>query len=150
MAFLPALAGYHRETGAFARLHVSPTGRNNDRRRLTFHFSRALIELAGWQGGERFVVGLGIGADLGAFQISRVTKARAGLRLIPQSNARGFRLLITLPPVIHGVRPAEFIDRLRLPATLDFTIDGEAMVLRPALEHLPQGDSHTARPFLPH
>lgn len=132
MSFLPALSGWFREpAGPNARLHVAPTGRYMDRRRLTFVISRELVELAGWQGGERIVVSLGVGDDLGAFQLARVTKARAGLKLIPcSSGARGFRLNVTLPPELHGVRPADFLDRLPTPIRLDFTVRDGAIELR--------------------
>ncbi len=131
MPFLPAISGWYREpTGPNARLHICKSGRNLDRRRLTFVLSRELIEQAGWQGGERVVIALGVGDDLGAFQISRVTKARAGLKLIPHSNARGFRVHLTLPPEIHGVRPADFLDLIELPARLDFAVRDGALELR--------------------
>lgn len=131
MPFLPAISGWYREpSGPNARLHVSKCGQKLDRRRLTFVLSRELIEQAGWQGGERLVIALGVGDDLGAFQISRVTKARAGLKLIPHSNARGFRVSLTLPPEIHGVRPADLLDTLELPARLDIEAHTGALELR--------------------
>jgi len=131
MAFLPAISGWVREpTGPNARLHICKTGRNLDRRRLTFVLSRELIEQVGWQGGERVVIALGVGDDLGAFQISRITKPRAGLKLIPHSHARGFRVSVTLPPQIHGVRPVDFLDLIALPARLDFAVHDGALELR--------------------
>lgn len=131
MAFLPAISGWVREpTGPNARLHISKTGRSLDRRRLTFVLSRELIEQVGWQGGERVVIALGVGDDLGAFQISRITKPRAGLKLIPHSHARGFMVSVTLPPQIHGVRPADFLDLIALPARLDFAVHDSALELR--------------------
>lgn len=131
MPFLPAISGWHREpTGPNARLHICKTGRALDRRRLTFVLSRELIEQVGWQGGERVVIALGVGEDLGAFQISRVTRARAGLKLIPHSHARGFRVHLTLPPEIHGIRPADVLDALELPARLDFAVRDGALELR--------------------
>lgn len=131
MPFLPAISGWYREpSGPNARLHICKCGQRLDRRRLTFVLSRELVEQAGWQGGERVVIALGVGDDLGAFQISRVTKARAGLKLISHSNARGFRVHVTLPPEIHGVRPADFLDTLELPARLDFEVRNGALELR--------------------
>lgn len=132
MSFLPAISGWFREpSGPNARLHISRTGQRQDRRRLTFVLSRELIELCGWQGGERVVVSIGVGEDLGAFQISRVTKARAGLKLIPvSSQGRGYRVHVTLPPELHGVRPADFLDRLPLPNRMDFAVRDSALELR--------------------
>jgi hypothetical protein len=131
MSFLPALSGGRMQAhGAWARLHVCKSGRMNDRRRLMFVFSRDLVEKLGWQGGERFVVSLGVDEDLGAFQISRVSRTRTGLKLIPKSNAAGFRLGITLPPEIHGIRPADFLDTLLLPMALNFEIQSGAALLR--------------------
>lgn len=131
MPFLPAISGHWRApSGPTARLHVARFGRLEDRRQIAFVLSRELIELCGWQGGERFVLSLGIGEDLGAFQLVRVTKAGAGMKLIPSSQARGFRVRFNLPPEIHGIRPADYLDRLRLPATLDFTIADGAMTLQ--------------------
>lgn len=145
MSFLPALSGYWRApTGPNARLHVASAGRNNDRRRLTFILSRELVEMAGWQAGERIVVSLGADDDLGAFQLSRCTKPRTGIKLIAHSNARGFRLHITLPPEIHGLRPAEMLDSMALPAPLTFTVNGAAMVLR---ADLTASAARAAEPF---
>lgn len=131
MAFLPAISGWAREpAGPSVHLHMYKSGRNLDRRRLTFVLSREVIEQVGWQGGERVVLALGVGDDLGSFQISRITKPRDGLKLIPRPHARGFRVSVTLPPGIHGVRPADFLDLLALPAPLDFAVREGALELR--------------------
>lgn len=131
MPFLPAISGWQRfPRGPSARLHMSKSGRHLDRRQLVFVLSRELIEQLGWQGGERVVLSLGVGEDLGAFQLSRITRANTGVKLIPHSNARGFRVHITLPPEIHGIRPADFLDRMDLPASLDFSVRDGALELR--------------------
>lgn len=144
MPFLPVISGWHRESsGANARLHVSKVGRQLDRRRLCFVLSRELIEQAGWQGGERVVIALGVGDDLGGFQMSRVSRQRAGVKLIAHSNARGFRIHLTLPPAVHGIAPADFLDRIRLPAALEFEVRDGALLLRcPVSRTQSEGESH--------
>lgn len=131
MPFLPALSHYrYVDNSPRCRLHVSRVGQRDERRRLTFVLTRQLVEKLEWQGGERIVVSIGTGEDLGAFQFARVDKAKAGSKLIPNSRAHGFRLHITLPPEIHGIRPAEFLDRLPLPVTLEWSIRDGALELR--------------------
>lgn len=133
MAFLPAITGWVREApGPRATLHTSVSGRDGDRRRLTFALTRELVDEAGWQGGERFVVSIGVGDDLGAFQISRADRPRTGIKLIPHSRARGFRLNLNLPPVIHGVNIHTLIDGLPRPCHCAFSVADGAMVLRTA------------------
>lgn len=134
MSFLPALSprGGDRN-GARVRLHMQVTGRHADRRQLTFVLSRTLLDQLGWQMGERICIAIGTGEDLGAFQATRSGHPRAGAKLSPNSNSSGARLSLSLPPEIHGVRPADFLDRLDLPQHLDIDIDGKALVMRTRL-----------------
>jgi hypothetical protein len=130
LAFLPAITGWARTPpGPRATLHTSVTGRDGDRRRLSFSLSRELVDAAGWQGGERFVVSIGVGPDLGAFQISRCDRPRAGVKLIAHSRALGFRLHLNLPPIVHGVDVPELVDSLPRPCPFAFTIADGALVL---------------------
>ncbi len=131
MAFLPAFSTHGADrTGLRVRLHMQVTGRRGDRRRLTFVLSRGLVEKLGWQLGERIVVALGTEADLGAFQMTRSGHRRVGVALHANSNSSGARLTLSLPPTIHGLEPAVFLDRLVLPQHLDIALEGEALVLR--------------------
>lgn len=135
MAFLPAITGWVREApGPRATLHTSVSGRDGDRRRLTFALTRELVDEAGWQGGERFVVSIGIGDDLGAFQLSRADRPRSGIKLIAHSRARGFRLNLNLPPVIHGVDIVALLKDLDRPCPLAFTAKDGVLILRAELK----------------
>ncbi|WP_288199498.1 hypothetical protein [uncultured Pleomorphomonas sp.] len=131
MAFLPAITGWMREApGPRAVLHKSVTGRDGDRRRLTFTLTRELVEQVGWQGGERFVVSIGVGEDLGAFQLSRADHPRSGIKLIPHSRARGFRLHLNLPPVVHGVNVVAMLEAVPQACPCRFEAQDGVLVLR--------------------
>lgn len=142
MSFLPAITGWVREApGPRATLHTSVSGRDGDRHRLTFALTRELVDEAGWQGGERFVVSIGVGEDLGAFQISRADRPRTGVKLIPNSRARGFRLSLNLPPVIHGVVIADLVGNLPRPCPLAWVAHDAVLVLRAEVKSEAQSSS---------
>lgn len=130
MPFLPAITGWVRQApGPRATIHTAVSGREGDRRRITFVLTRELVDLAGWQGGERFVVSIGTGADRGAFQISRTDRPRTGLKLIPHSQARGFRLHLNLPACVHGIDIPALVDNLPRPCSCRFAMQDAALIL---------------------
>lgn len=130
MTFLPALPGQGRSRGVWARVYSYPTGRYGDRRRLTFTLSRECMDQLKWQGGERIVVMIGVGEDVGSFRLVRCGKPRMGLRISANSNAAGFRVMFTAPEVIHGVRVADFLDRFQGGVAPDIQIEGGVITLR--------------------
>lgn len=132
MSFLPAISGWSREpSGPYVRLHVFREGKYQDRRRLTFHFSRSLVEQLDWQAGDRMVVCIGVGSDLGGFLISKIDRPRTGVKLMPCSKQpRAFRIHLNLAPVVHGIRCSDLVDHLPLPAELSFEVEGGALQVR--------------------
>lgn len=131
MSFLPAISSHTRDrTSLRARLYVQIGGKSADRRRLTFFLSRGLIDRIGWQIGERLIVAIGVGADTGAFQVTRSDHARTGSRLLAVPSSAGARFGLSLPPEVHGFRPADFVDRIVQPASLAWGLTEGALVLR--------------------
>lgn len=128
MAFLPAHSQYLRSSGAYARLHIYRTGRAYDRRQLTFVLSRDLMNRLGWQRGEHIAMSIGTGDDVGAFMLTRT--GRSGHTIYHYSGTQSARVAMTLPPEIHGIKPAAFLDRLQGAQTLDFDIADGALIVR--------------------
>lgn len=122
MPFIPIINGSGKRVyGARIRFYVAPAG--DKRRRVSFHLSRDLVAELGWQGGERVVVSLGAGEDLGAFQISRVTKPKAGVKLTANPNCHGLRCSVTLSPGAHGVDIVELFAPHCEPFDIDFVLE---------------------------
>jgi hypothetical protein len=138
MPFLPTTASPLRDRSpARIRLHAEASGRLGDRRRLTFALSQPLVDQLGWQIGDRITIEIGVGEDLGAFRLSRSKPPGAGSKLLRNSaggmrpEATGARVRTTLPPEMHGLRPAEMIDLAALPIWFEFRISGGTLDLTP-------------------
>lgn len=141
MAFLPVLSGPGRRVvERRIRLYVTAYG---GRRRVSFALSRPLIDDLGWHCGERVVIAIGTGADLGAFQLSRVTRAGAGVKLTAFSRSHGLRCAVTFAPGLHGLDPAQLLDPYAAPVDLAFEI--EAGALRCSLP--PRAEAANVRPL---
>lgn len=129
MAFLPLLpSSGPRVLGKRLRVVVERTGRNLDRRRLTFGLSRELAEALGWQAGDRIVVSIGLGSDLGRAQLSRVERPGAGHKLIAYAQSRVLRVCVTTPLALQGQDMQPWLDALLDPAPVDFAMTDGALV----------------------
>lgn len=93
-------------------MYVYSTGKVGDRRHLVFHLNRQLVTEARWQSGDRFMVSIGVGDDVGAFQICPVSKGKNGIKLCRVVGASAFRLRLCLPPEVHGVAVTDILDGL--------------------------------------
>ncbi len=148
MTFLPAITGWLRDSRHMVTMYAQPYGRDGKRRRVTFALSREVLDEAKWQVGDRVIVSVGVGEHLGSFQISRVQRGRAGMRLAKTSNGgKLVRFHLVLPENLPGVCPAEMLDRYAFPNRMDWKVeDGALMVtLDAAAEAAGAGNVHTLR-----
>lgn len=142
MAFLPLLpSAGPRILGKRLRIVVECSGRNLDRRRLTFGLSRDLAEALAWQPGDRIVVSLGLGPDLGRAQLARVERPGAGHKLISYSGSRVLRVCVTTPAQLQGVDMAPLLDAFIDPAPAAFLIvDGTLLATLTPLRAVEAGN----------
>lgn len=144
MSFLPLLPSSGPSIiGKRVRVLVVRSGRHLDRRRLTFLFSRELTDALNWQPADRVVISLGLGADRGRVQISRVAKSKAGHKLSTVPNCRLLRCAVTTPVLLQGEDVAPVLDAFLDPASADFTVESgnllvEMKPLRHAVEPAPE------------
>ncbi|KFC64004.1 hypothetical protein FG93_05514 [Bosea sp. LC85] len=129
MAFLPLLPSSGPVVrGKRLRIIVGRSGRNLDRRRVTFALSRELAEALNWQPSDRIVISLGLGTDRGRVQLVRVEKQRAGHKLITTPNSKVLRVSVTTPAVLQGEDVAPLLDAFLDPAAADFAIQDGALI----------------------
>lgn len=123
MAFLPLLpSSGPRILGKRLRIAVERTGRQLDRRRITFAISRELAEALNWQIGDRIVASLGLGSDRGRVQLARVEKSRAGHKLTAFSQSRVLRISVSTPCLLQGEDMAPVLDAFLDPAPAEFAV----------------------------
>jgi hypothetical protein len=123
MAFLPLLpTSGARIHGKRLRIIVERTGRQLDRRRITFSISRELADALNWQAADRIVIALGIGADRGLVQLTRVEKSTAGHKLSTTPNCKVLRCAVTIPVILHGEDISTELDTFLDPAAVDFSL----------------------------
>lgn len=130
MAFLPLLpTSGPRVIGRRCRISVDHAGRKRDRRRITFSISRELAQTLNWQPGDRVVISLGLGADRGRAQLSRVDKPTAGHKLTTYRQSHVLRVSVSTPTTLQGEDVTSLLDAFLTPAGADFAIvDGTLLV----------------------
>ena len=131
LAFLPLLPTTGPSfRGKRVRVNVERAGRHGDRRRLSVAVSRDLAEALNWQAGDRIVISLGIGADRGRAQLSRVAKPTGGHKLSKYRQSHTLAVRVTTPVLLHGEDMSAVLDGFSEPAGADFTIaDGTLHVV---------------------
>ncbi len=124
MAFIPTMTTYSGHGGLTPklRLHSAVSGKNGDRRRITFVLSLALVKDLQWQANDNIVIAVGTGSDRGAFQFTKSIGSRAGQKLVRMRQAASMRLHLSLPRDIHGMNQAEMLDSYELPSELTFSV----------------------------
>lgn len=151
MPFLPILRSIGRDWFREPAIRLHYTSLADRRHRLTFILTRPLIEALHWHGDDRILLGLGVGTDIGAFQLARVDKKHAGMKL-EQRTVASFRLSINLPTHIHGIDIARLCGGRPSPDVLDHEI-GQGMLLArlppiaPALDRPFEADERAVVPL---
>ena len=131
LAFLPLLPTSGPSfRGKRVRINVERIGRLGDRRRVNIALSRDLAEALNWQAGDRIVISLGIGADRGRAQLSRVAKPTGGHKLSKYRQSHTLAVRVSTPVLLQGEDVSAVLDAFIEPAAADFTVaDGTLHVV---------------------